>query len=113
MTVQPERLAGFSYSHPSTSLPPRHFLCHEQHQSQVTCIHAAEQAAELAKQACILALTSPHNIIGILALGQVWQLGRLFAVVEELVHRDFKSASHFLKRFYRGNSVSVFDTGDV
>ena len=34
------------------SLLPCHFLCLEQHQSQITLFHATEQAAELCKHAC-------------------------------------------------------------
>src|ERR1700687_6143766 len=97
----------------SNSLPPRHFLCHEQHHSQVTFPHAAEQAAELGKEACFFALAAPYNVVSRLALGKIRQLGRLFAIVEELVHRDFEGAYKFPKRLDSRNCVSVFDTRDV
>jgi len=38
----------------SNSLPLCHLLCHEQHHSEITFIHATEQPTELSKHACIL-----------------------------------------------------------
>jgi hypothetical protein len=57
---------------------------------------AAEQPTELGKQACVFILAAPCNILGGLALRKIPQLGRLFAVIKELVHRNFKGTSKFL-----------------
>src|SRR5712664_4504505 len=59
VTVRSETRTGFSHFYTSNSLPPRHLLFHQQHPSQVTFFHAADQAAELRKQACILAIAAP------------------------------------------------------
>src|SRR5467141_2743718 len=97
----------------SNCLPPRHLLCHEQHHSQVTFFHAAEQPAELGKQASVLALAAPQDVVGSLPLREFRQFGRFFAVVEELVHRDFEGASKFFKGLDSWNCVSVLDPRDV
>src|SRR6267143_2065928 len=93
----------------SNCLPPRHLLCHEQHHSQVTFFHAAE----LGKQASVLALAAPQDVVGSLPLREVRQFGRSIAVVEELVHRDFEGASKFFKGLDSWNCVSVLDPRDV
>jgi len=40
-------------------------------------------------------------------------LRRFFAVVKELIERDFESTSHFLQRFNRGNSVAILEARDI
>src|SRR6266446_168380 len=97
----------------SSCLPRRHLLCHEPHHSQVTFFHAAEQPAELGKQASVLALAAPQDVVGSFPLREVRQFGRFFAVVEELVHRDFEGASKCFKGLDSRNCVSVLDPRDV
>src|SRR5712692_8780474 len=98
---------------PSTSLQSRHLLCHEQHHSQVIFVHAAEQAAKLRKQYCFFALAAPCNVVSGPALRELWQLGRLFALVEELVHRNFEGAGELFKRLDSGNRVSILNARNV
>src|SRR6266566_8038542 len=97
----------------SNGLPLSHLLCHEQHHSQVTHFHAAEQAAELGKHTGILTLVAPFNIVASPAFREIWQLGRLLSIVEELVHRNFKGTGKLLQRLDSRNCVPVFDTRDI
>src|SRR5271169_1370462 len=94
-------------------LPFRHLLRHEQHHSQVTWFHAAEQAAEIGKHMCVFSGIAPQNVVGSLVLPEIRQLRRFFSIVEELVHWHFKCAGEFLKRLDSGNRMSVFHTRDV
>jgi len=49
----------------------------------------------------------------VLELRDIQQLGRIFAIVEKLVHRDFQGTSKFLQRFDSWNRMSVFNAGNV
>src|SRR5450631_2102934 len=61
----------------------------------------------------VFARTAPQNVVGSLALQEIWQLEWLFAIVEELVQRNFKGTSKFLKRLDSRNGMAVFDTRDI
>jgi hypothetical protein len=43
----------------------------------------------------------------------LWCFRRLFTVVEELVHRYFKSAGQLFQCLDGGNRMPILDTGDV
>src|SRR3977135_2210421 len=109
----PDTLPDIGYSCRSNDSPLRHLLCHEQHQSQVISFHAAEQATELSKQACVFALVAPFNIGTGLALRKIRQLGRMLSIIEELVHWDFKGAGELLQRLDGRNCVSVLDARNI
>jgi hypothetical protein len=47
---------------------------------------------------------------GSLSLQEIRQLGRLFAIVEKLVHWDFEDASELLKCLDGGDDMSVSHT---
>ena len=69
----------------NSQLPIGHFLGHVQNQLAIFFVGLAQQAAKLVEEARLFAAATPGNVVRRLALGQVWQLGRLFAVVEELI----------------------------
>jgi hypothetical protein len=58
--------------------------------------HATKQAAKLGEKECILALAAPRYVAPVPALRKVGEFGRLFAIVEKLLHRDFKGACKLL-----------------
>src|SRR6266852_5168313 len=90
-----------------------HFLSHKQEQTTILSIHAAEQAAKLTQKASIFTSTAPSNVVRRLPLGKIRQLGRLLAIVEKLVHRNFQSPGHFLQRFDGRDGMAVFNAGDI
>src|SRR5579872_1702953 len=71
----------------------------------------AEQLTELREQTCILALGSPF--VSGLALRKSRQLGRIFAIVEQLIHRNFQGACELLQRLNCRNGMSMLHTGDI
>jgi len=93
VTVRSETRTGFSHFYTSNSLPPRHLLFHQQHPSQVTFFHAAEQAAELRKQACILAIAALLGSGSVLAVQKIRELWRVGPFIEELINGDIETAS--------------------
>src|ERR1700722_727267 len=90
-----------------------HLLSHKKEQSQIAFVGTAEEAAELCQHSGIFSFAAPYDVVGRLALREIWQGWRLFSLVEKLVHRNFKGSSHFLKRFYSRNCVSVLDAGNI
>src|SRR5215470_2281646 len=75
-----------------SGLPVRDFLGHVENQFAILFIGLAQQAAKLVEVTCLFAGASPGDIVGRFPLGQVRQLRRLFAVVEELVKGNLKCA---------------------
>jgi hypothetical protein len=53
------------------------------------------------------------DVVGSLTLQEIWQLGWFFAIIKQLVYRDFKGTSKLLKRPDVRHRVSVFDPGNV
>ena len=52
-------------------LPPRHLLCHEKHQSQVTIFHAAKQATELGEHICVFPGVAPKVVLAGLSFPKI------------------------------------------
>lgn len=98
---------------PGTPLAVRHLLGHVQKQTPVWLLDAAKETTEAAQITSIFSGASPRDIVRTLPLGKVWKLGRFFAVIEELVERDFHGSSQLFQRLDRRNGVTVLDTRDV
>lgn len=94
-------------------LPIGHFLRHIQEQLAIFLIRLAQQAAKLVEIARLFAGAAPGDVVRRPALGEVGQLGRLFAVVEELIKWAFESARQFFQRFNGWDSVAIFHAGNV
>src|SRR5215468_10913680 len=94
-------------------LPVRDFLGHVENQFAILFIGLAQQAAKLVEVACLFAGAAPRNIVRRLALRQIRQLRRLFAVVEELIEWDFKCARQFFKRFDGWDSMAILYARNV
>jgi hypothetical protein len=90
-----------------------HFLCHVKKQLPVFFVGLPQKATEFVEETCIFAARAPDNVLTGLALGQVWQLRRLFAVVKELIEWALESASHFLQRLDSRNCMAILDPGNV
>jgi hypothetical protein len=104
---------------PAHEIPDRrflavsHFLGHVHQQTTVAFINTAKQPAEASQSPSIFPTASPGDIVGRLPLGKVRQHRRFFAVVEELVERDFHSPRQLFQRFDRRNGVTVLDARNV
>src|ERR1700686_2162444 len=96
----------------SNGLPPRHFLRHKQQNALVFCIRSTEETAKLRQQPRFLTRGSEQLGIGI-PFRKSQLLGWLFAIIKQLVHGDFESASKFLKCLHSGNCMSVFHARNV
>src|ERR1700693_3473606 len=112
--TEPRMSGGPTSRHFSlNAVPLRHLLSHEHQDFSVAFFRATKKAAKLVKPTCILSRATPQNIVGVLPFREIRQLGRLFSVVEELIHRDFEGTGELFKRLYSWNSVAVFDAGHV
>ncbi len=94
-------------------LPIGHFLRHIQQQFAIFLIRLAQQATKLVEVACLFAGATPGDVVGRPALGEVGQLGRLLAVVEELIKWAFERARQFFQRFNSRNGMAIFNAGNV
>jgi len=94
-------------------LPIGHLLGHVEKQLAIFVVGFAEQAAELVQITRLFTGTTPSNVVRGLALGEVGQLGRLLAVVEELIKWAFKCACQFFQRFDGRNGMAIFDARDI
>src|SRR5713226_9670974 len=72
-----------------------------------------QRTAKLAQKPRILSRTAPNPFIRGLLPEQIWQYGRLFSIVEELVHWHFESTRQLFQRFDGGNGVTILDAGNV
>jgi ATP-dependent Clp protease adapter protein ClpS len=81
------------------------------HHNGLCIVCLAQQTTKLIQKSRIFAGASPS--VRRLALGKIRQLGRLFTIVEKLVHGNFQSPRHLLQCFNGGNSVVVFNTADI
>jgi len=75
---------------------------------RLTCL--AEALPQLMKVRRLFPRTAPNNVVRSLPLQQIRQLGRLIALIEELVQWHFQSPGHLLQGLDRGNSVTIFYT---
>jgi hypothetical protein len=67
----------------------------------------AQQATKLIEIPGFLTGTPPSDIVGRLSLQEVRQLGRIFALVEELIKWAFQRASQLFQRFDGGDSMAI------
>jgi hypothetical protein len=49
-----------------------HLLSHKKEQSHIALVRATEQTAELRQHSSILAFATPYNVVGSLALWEIW-----------------------------------------
>jgi hypothetical protein len=93
-------------------LSSRHLLRHKQQDAMVFRIRLTEEPAKLLQHPCVLTRGSEQFGIGF-SIRQARRLRRLFAIIKELVHRDFKCAGKFLKRFNSRNCMPGFHTRNI
>src|SRR5260370_41168975 len=84
-----------------------------QNQLAILLVGFAQHSAELAQKLSIFARTAPNAFIRGLLFEQIWQYGRFFAFVEELIKWDFASPCHLFKRFDGGKSMTILDACDI
>src|SRR5262249_6432904 len=94
-------------------LPVRDFLGHVENQLAVLFVGLAQQAAKFVEVACLFAGAAPRNVVTRLALRQIRQLRRLFAVVKQLIEWDLECTRQLFQRFNGGDGVAIFDARDV
>jgi len=94
-------------------LPIGHLLSHIEKQLAIFIVGFTQQAAKLVEVTRLFAGGTPGDIVRRLTLGEVGQLGRLLAVVEELIKWAFESTSQLFQRFNGRNRVAIFDARDV
>jgi hypothetical protein len=97
----------------TVKLAPGHFLGHVQNQLTIRFVCRAPETAKLVEKARILAGAAPGNLVRGLAFGQIRQLGRLIAVVEELIEWDFESSCQLFQCLNRRNGMTVLDSRNV
>src|ERR1700692_588998 len=97
----------------SNGLPTCHLLSREHQDCPIAFCRSTKKAAKLVKPACIFSGAAPCSIVSSLARLNIWQLGRLFAIVKKLVHRDFEGTGKLLKRLDGRDRVSIFYTRNV
>jgi hypothetical protein len=73
----------------------------------------AKKLAQPLKKFCGFTGAAPFIAFGGAVLRQRRDLGRGFAVVEELVHGNFEGARQLFKRLDTRDGVAVLHTGDV
>src|SRR5580658_5651804 len=91
----------------------RHLLKCVQKQFTAILVRLAQQTSELVQVLRIFARTPPSDILRGFSREQIWQLGRLVAVVKQLIHRHLKSARQLLQCLDRRNGVPVLHARDV
>jgi hypothetical protein len=101
------------YDRDDRELAVGHFLGHVQNQLAIFLVGFAQQTAKLVEEARLFAAAAPGNVVRRLALRQVGQHGRFFAVVEELIERALESASQLFQRLDSRNSMAILDAGDI
>src|ERR1700691_4453531 len=97
----------------NASLAVGHLLRHVEKQATIAFLYLPEKAAKTPKVTSILTGAAPGDIVGALPFRQVWQHGRFFPVVEELVERHFHRPRQFFKGFNRRHRMAVFDARDI
>jgi hypothetical protein len=90
-----------------------HFLGHVHQQAAIAFVDTTKQATKASEGPGVFSTASPRDIVCRLPLGKIRQHGRFFAVVEELVERDFHSPRQLFQSFDRRNGVTVFDARNV
>src|SRR5271157_6339412 len=90
-----------------------HLLSHVKKQLAVPFLDLAKQSTELVEEPRFFTGAAPDNLIRGLAFGQVRQLRRRFAVIKELIERDFERTGQFFQRLDGRYGVAVLDAGNV
>ncbi len=97
----------------AAQLPSAHLCRHMQQHQAVALRDPPKRPAKLPQRARIFSGGAP----GVDSLfSNTWYagcFGRLFAIVEQLIHRDFESSCEFFKRLNRWYGVAVFHARDV
>src|SRR6267378_1465062 len=112
MTTRMERRPSAAWQSKAGKLTLGHFLRHAQNELTILFVCFAQQAAKLTQKPTIFPRATPKVFVR-LALGKVWQLGRLLTIVEKLVHGNFQSPSHLFQGFNRGNGMAILHAGNV
>ena len=98
---------------PDARLAVGHFLGHVKDEFAVPILHFAQQAAKLAKKACIFTDAAPGDVIRRLPLGEIRQLRRFLTVIKELLEWALESASQLFQRLDGRDSMTIFDARNV
>src|SRR5579864_5662995 len=98
---------------PPPDLAGGHLLSHVKQEPTVAFFNATHQPAKLVQKTSLFPGAAPNDFVGAFALRKVGKDGRFFSVIEELVKRDFQSASHFLERFNGRNGMAIFHARDI
>ena len=97
----------------SLDLAGGHLLSHVKQESAVAFWNTTHKPAKLGQKTGLFPDAAPNDIVGAFALRKVGEHGGFFSVIEELIKRDFQSASQFLKRFNGRNGMAIFNARDI
>src|SRR6266567_2761063 len=86
---------------------------HVHDQLAIVLVDAAEQRPQAVEETRVFTLAAPVVALQLNPLGEGRRFGRRFAVVEQLVERNFESSSQLFERLDGGNSVAVFHARNV
>ena len=95
------------------ALAVRHLLGHVYKQPAVAFVTTTHQPAQAAQQTRIFTLAAPGNLVSGFTLRKIGQLGRFFAVVEQLVERNLHRSCQFLERLDGRYRVAIFHARNV
>jgi len=90
-----------------------HLLSHVEKQLAILIVGFAQQAAKLVEVASLFPGGTPRDVVRRLTLGEIGELRRLLAVVEELIKWAFERARQFFERFDGWHCMAIFDAGNV
>lgn len=94
-------------------LPVRHFLGYIEQKPTISLRQAAEESSKTAQVASIFSPAAPSDVVRALPFWKVGKGRRFFAIVEELVERNFHGARQLFQSLDRGNGMSVLNSRDV
>ena len=94
-------------------LAVRHLLGHVDKQPAVAFIATTHQPAQAAQQSRIFTLAAPCDLVSGFTLRKIGQLGRFFAVVEQLVERNFHRSRQFFERLDGRYGMAIFHARNV
>src|SRR5436190_8779473 len=97
---------------PIAGLAVSHFLGHVENKFAVPFFHFAQQAAKLAKKACIFTDAAPGDVVRRLALGKIRQLRRFLTVIKELIEWHSRARASFSSVSMAG-TVWPFSTREI
>jgi hypothetical protein len=94
-------------------LAVRHLLSHIDEQPAVAFVATTHQPAQAAQQTRIFTLAAPGNLVSGFTLRKIGQLGRFFAIVEQLVERNLHRSRQFFERLDGRHGVAIFHARNV